>query len=539
MDARNLVGTTIDGRYDVARLIGAGGMGAVYEAHHAGTGRRVAIKVISTGDFTKDAQLVGRFHREAKAAGAIDTQHICQVLDTGTDPTSGLPFMVMEYMNGEDVQQLLRRVGPLPGELALRVVAQVCMGLQKAHDAHVVHRDIKPANIFLAKGDAGSVLIKVLDFGIAKVKMETASEAGDAGLTRTGTMLGSPLYMSPEQARGSKAIDHRADIWSLGIVLYEMVCGRTPFHHIDALGELIIAICSEAPRPVQDFAPWVAPEVASIIHKAIRVDPAERYQTAAEMLEAVRALLPSTNVEEDMIIGVTEAEKSAVARRLTMPPPPNAIAPSVSVPPPAPSPSIPAPALTSEGGTTDGVAAPTVRRPEAGGRANVPLLVTGAAIGIVVAGIIAFQVIGQPTPAPETGVAANVPTTPAETAAATATAPSAVTPSVSPAGSEKEERTVRLIIFPEDAAVEVDGKSAKVRNGYIELTGKLGSNFKVKVTSGGQSVDQDIVISELGPQPPKVEVKRKGVPGAPATTGAPGPATAQPKPPSGIEQKFE
>jgi serine/threonine-protein kinase len=124
--------------------------------------------------------------------------------------------------------------------------------------------------------------VKVLDFGIAKVKMETASEAGDAGLTRTGTMLGSPLYMAPEQARGMKTIDHRADIWSLGVVLYE-ICGRTPFHHIDALGESSSSRSAASRRGRQDFAPWVTPEVAAIVHKALRARPARRYQTASEM----------------------------------------------------------------------------------------------------------------------------------------------------------------------------------------------------------------------------------------------------------------
>ncbi len=544
MDARNLVGTTIDTRYEVTRVIGAGGMGAVYEAQHAGTGRRVAIKVISTGDFTKDAQLVGRFQREAKAAGAVDTQHICQVLDTGTDPTSGLPFMVMEYMSGEDVQQLLRRVGPISGDLALRVVAQVCMGLQKAHDAHVVHRDIKPANIYLAKGDGGSVIVKVLDFGIAKVKMETASEAGDAGLTRTGTMLGSPLYMSPEQARGSKSIDHRADIWSLGVVLYEMVCGRTPFHHIEALGELIIAICSEAPRPVQDFAPWVPPEIANIIHKAIRANVADRYQTAAEMLDAVRALMPSSTVEESMLVGLSEGDKNAVARRLTMPPTNLTPIEAQSLPPPPYS--VPPPAAPEQAvGTTDGVAAPTERRPATPPRSSAPLLVAGAAIGILLAGGIAFKVVGDRDKLAEANAAnaANAAPPPVETTPAPPPAMSA--PSVSPANAgadDKEERTAKVVIIPDDATVLVNGKPATVRKGYVEVTGTLGSKHRVQVTAYGRTVDESVYIAVDGAQPPMVEIERKvgGGSAPPKPTAAPGP-TSSPgtKPPGGIEVKFE
>jgi serine/threonine-protein kinase len=423
-------------------------------------------------------------------------------------------------------------------ELALRIVAQVCMGLQKAHEANVVHRDIKPANIFLAKSDGGSVLVKVLDFGIAKVKMETASEAGDAGLTRTGTMLGSPLYMSPEQARGSKSIDHRADLWSLGVVLYELICGRTPFHHIEALGELIIAICSEAPRPVQDFAPWAPPEVAAIIHKSLRVNAAERYQTAAEMLEAVRALLPSTSVEESMLVSLSETQRNAVARRLTLPPPNEAVAasmppPNLSQPPPP----------NEGGGTTGGISAPTERRPQLPQRSSAPLLVLGTAIGIAIAGVVAYKVVGSQQQAGANAAAANIPAEAPRENAGASTAATAAGPNVSPV---PQERTVKLVVLPEEAKVTVDGKEATVKKGYVEISGTLGSVHKVKLTAFGRDVEEDITISENGPQPPKVEVEdtKKAAPGGATpkapSTAAPGPGPgAQPKPPGGIEEKFE
>ncbi|HTJ84502.1 MAG TPA: serine/threonine-protein kinase [Polyangiaceae bacterium] len=541
MDAKNLVGTTLDGRYDVTRVIGAGGMGAVYEAQHVGTGRRVAIKVISTGDLTKDAQLVGRFQREAKAAGAIDTQHICGVLDTGTDPESGLPYMVMEYMVGEDVQQLLRRAAPLSPELALRIVAQTCLGLQKAHDTGVVHRDIKPANLFLNKSDGGNVIVKVLDFGIAKVKMETASEAGDAGLTRTGTMLGSPLYMSPEQARGMKTIDHRADIWSLGVVLYEMLSGRTPFHHIDALGELIIAICSEPPRPVQDFAAWVPPEVAAIVHKALKSSASERYQTASEMFEAVKALLPNgTAIDESMLISLSETQKNEVARRLTLPPPAEF---RPSMPPPQLA-SQPPPALATEAGTTGGVAAPTERRPEIKPKSNATMLVVGAALGIALAAGLAYKFVGNEPQASAQGAANAVQTEtshvgapPVETT--TATAPPL--PTVSPA---PQDRTVRLVVMPDNADVVLDGNPVKANDGVIEIKGGLGSEHKVKLTVGKQTIEESVVIAEGGALPAKLEldvktgkaIKQSVVGGAAAAV--PG-GTNVAKPVQGIEHKFE
>ncbi|HEY4122504.1 MAG TPA: serine/threonine-protein kinase, partial [Byssovorax sp.] len=225
-----MIGQTLAGQYEIVRQLGSGGMGAVYEALSQ-SHERVAIKVIQTGDIARDKALVGRFHREAKAATGIDTEHIVRVLATGTDETNDQPFMVMEYLTGEDLHHLFHRVGPLTPDLALRVIGQVCIGLAKAHEARVVHRDIKPANIYLAERELPpdvpggppkkTRIVKLLDFGIAKIKMEKANATDTTGLTRTGSMLGSPLYMSPEQARGSKSIDHRADIWSLGIVFYQ------------------------------------------------------------------------------------------------------------------------------------------------------------------------------------------------------------------------------------------------------------------------------------------------------------------------------
>jgi eukaryotic-like serine/threonine-protein kinase len=162
----------IDQKYQVVRLLGKGGMGAVYEARHVGTGRRVAVKVIlNENGLPQHVDVLARFQREARAAGAIESMHITQVLDTGVDPRGGHPYLVMEYLAGEDLHQTLERLGPLSPDLALRIAVQACLGLAKAHEGGVVHRDIKPANIFLARQDAGQIWVKLLDFGIAKAKM--------------------------------------------------------------------------------------------------------------------------------------------------------------------------------------------------------------------------------------------------------------------------------------------------------------------------------------------------------------------------------
>jgi serine/threonine-protein kinase len=288
-------------------------MGAVYEGRHLGTGRRVAVKLI-IGEATKNAEVVRRFQREAMASGAIESQHIAQVLDTGVDAASGRPYLVMELLNGGDLQGSLERLGQLAPDLALRIVAQACLGLQKAHEAQVVHRDIKPANLFLAKREGSEIVVKLLDFGIAKATgSDTLSGSGNHAMTRTGTMLGSPIYMSPEQAMGRKSADHRTDIWSLGVVLYEALCGRTPHGHAETIGELVIRICGEAPSPVQDHAPWVPPEVAAIAHKALALDPAARFQSAAEMYAAVRALLPMGHTLDESMFVALPAQVRAVA----------------------------------------------------------------------------------------------------------------------------------------------------------------------------------------------------------------------------------
>jgi serine/threonine-protein kinase len=192
-----IAGETIDGKYQIVRRLGQGGMGEVYEARHLGTGRRVAIKVVFGEALAQDREIVARFQREARAAGAIESQHVVQVLDTGFDPESGHPYLVMEYLTGRDLQATLQELGHLPPDLALRIVAQVCLGLARAHEAGVVHRDIKPANVFLARLDGGEVVVKVLDFGIAKLRMEKFSTVDGTSLTQSGSLLGSPYYMSP------------------------------------------------------------------------------------------------------------------------------------------------------------------------------------------------------------------------------------------------------------------------------------------------------------------------------------------------------
>jgi serine/threonine-protein kinase len=304
-----VIGRTLDDRYLILRQIGQGGMGAVYEARHVGTNRRVAVKVILKEAMM--AEQIARFQREARIVGAVESQHITQVFDTGVDRATGCPYIAMEYLDGDDAGALLRKTGPLPIDLAMRIASQACAGLARAHDAGVVHRDIKSGNLFLHKNEPGSRIVKLLDFGIAKV----GHELGDGGLTKTGALVGSPLYMSPEQARG-RPVDPRSDIFSLGITLYEMLGGRRPNEEITQLGELIVKICSEPARWIQDVAPWVPAELAGIVHKAVAIEPSARYQSAAEFAAALRAMLPmGHHIEETMLVPIDPALRSRTAPR--------------------------------------------------------------------------------------------------------------------------------------------------------------------------------------------------------------------------------
>jgi len=306
-----VIGQQIDGKYVITGVLGSGAMGAVYEARNVATGRVVAIKVIQSGLGT-DPALVARFQREARAAGAIESTHIAQVLDAGQDRTNEAPYLVMELLKGEDLDTLARRLGTMRYDLALRIIGQALAGLEKAHGVGVVHRDIKPANLYIAAGDAGQRVVKLVDFGIAKVKDELA--ASNHALTQTSALLGSPLYMSPEQAKASKKVDARADLWSLGIVLYQLLTGKAPHSHAESLTELLLAICTEDIKPVQQEAPWVPAAVAEIVERALRLDPSKRFDNARQMRDAIAAVVPDWNVlSEAMLTSLTTEERSVIA----------------------------------------------------------------------------------------------------------------------------------------------------------------------------------------------------------------------------------
>jgi serine/threonine-protein kinase len=425
-------------KYEIMRLIGQGGMGAVYEGRELLTGRRVAVKVILSTALAADPEVLTRFRREARASAAVDSEHVAAVLEAGVDASTEQPFIAMEYLDGEDLHRRVEREGPLSPEAALKVGAQACAGLQRAHEAGVVHRDIKSANLFLARGAGDRVTVKVLDFGIAKVRADPLAQSQQQGITRSGAMLGSPFYMSPEQAMGERDVDARTDVWSLGVVLYEALCGKTPFGDCETLGALILAIGSKTPRELQQVAPWVPAEVAAIVHRALAFYPDERFASAADLGAAIAALLPDGPALVTSMLQPLSAEaRAAVAtRRPVEPAPRSGEETAVS----ALASTVPSSVLEAE---ARNVGAPRAAR---GRRAMVLTLAGAVALGA--AGLLATRTLGSSADR-ATGTPRSSPALPSPSASPLESTTQAITP---PAASDRPTA---------DASNSIDGAVVK------------------------------------------------------------------------------
>jgi serine/threonine-protein kinase len=279
-DLARLPGTVVADKYLVERMIGRGGMGAVFAATNTAIGKRVALKFL-TREAARDPAATQRFQREAQAAGVIESEHIVHVFDAGVSP-GGLPFLVMELLNGEDLRARLDREGTLPIAAALKIAREVLYALIRAHDAGIVHRDLKPDNVFLCRRDDGSFLVKIVDFGISKLTHAGASER----LTYRGTLLGSAHYVSPEQAHGSDHVDQRADIYGVGVLLFEMLAGRPP-HLAPSKEAVLVAICTEDAPAIDSFRSDVPEPLRDAVARALARDPDARFASATELLGAL------------------------------------------------------------------------------------------------------------------------------------------------------------------------------------------------------------------------------------------------------------
>jgi eukaryotic-like serine/threonine-protein kinase len=282
-------GAVIAGKYCLERPLARGGMGEVWVARHPQLDMLVAIKfmdgpVVPVGAASLDEGRL-RFEREARAAAQIQSPHVVQIHDYGFH--EGTPYMAMELLTGEDLGARLHRVRHLPLPVVAGIVAQLCKALRRAHEVGIVHRDLKPANVFLVRDDDADV-VKVLDFGVAK--RMGLGEAGD--MTQTGVVVGSVHYMSPEQARGTRTIDHRSDLWSIGVIVYRALTGHLPFPGAQ-VGDVIVKICSEPMPPPSSIRPELGPAVDAFFTRALARAPEERFQNARELAAAFSALAGS------------------------------------------------------------------------------------------------------------------------------------------------------------------------------------------------------------------------------------------------------
>ncbi len=453
-------GQTIAGKFRLEREIGRGGMGAVWEAHHLSLGCAVAIKLIDEKR-AKSRMGTVRFVREAKASAALRSPHVVQILDHGVD--DGTPYIAMEMLEGDTLAERLDKEGRLTNVQTVRVVTHIARALTKAREHDVVHRDLKPENVFIVQ-NMDEEVVKVLDFGVAK--QNVASDDTNSVDTKTGSVIGTPRFMSPEQARG-KTLDWRSDLWALAIIAYRCHVGQLPFEG-SALGELIMQICSEdLPVPSQHadvnegFDEWFA--------KAANRNPDERFQTARELATSLAEVLvgagaadPSgrglSTLERYSIVGTTDSGESAVPSGL--------------------------------GRTIQSV------RPTQGARNW--LLAGGGVAALAVAAYLLWPA-GAPAEAPKPAT-----TTPVATATATATATASAS-----AESPAAELTyaVQLTIVPAEARVSVGGARVGTDEGVLTIQGQLGSVYDVEVSHEGKSRTVSVAITEEGPRPEVVELE--------------------------------
>lgn len=278
-------GTVLAKKYRLDGLIGEGGTGIVVSAFHLQLEQKVAIKFLRTALANDEVRL--RFEREARAIGQIESEHVVLVLDVGATD-DGAPYMVMEHLDGKDLAKHLKQDGPMPIPDAVDCMLQVCEALGQAHAAGVIHRDLKPGNLFLMRRDDGAPHVKVVDFGISKILDKKILAGSPKEVTSAFAVLGSPRYMAPEQLRNSKDVDARADLWSVGAVLYQLIAGRYAFDG-DTNTAASVKVLSAEPIPLRQHAPNVPDELAAVIAKCLAKDREKRWQTAEELS---KALLP-------------------------------------------------------------------------------------------------------------------------------------------------------------------------------------------------------------------------------------------------------
>ena len=396
-------GEVLVGKYRVERVLGQGGAGIVLAAKHLQLGQRVAIKLLLKNATNES---VTRFLREARAAVRLKSEHVARVVDVG-EIAPGAPYMVMEYLEGTDLSQLVKSGGPLAVEDAVAYVLHACEAIAEAHSMGIIHRDLKPANLFLTTAADGSNTVKVLDFGISKV-VDGDPEGDGMQLTKASSILGSPHYMSPEQMNSASKADARSDIWALGAILYQLLSGKVPFE-TKVLYELIVMVSSTSPPLISSFRSDVPPGLEAAVFRCLEKKPAARFPNVAELALAIADYGPAgarTSAEKT----TRTLETSGIAVTLTPPPP-------LTPKPPPPTLS----AMASTGATTGQQSRPGVSR----------VILGGAVAGVVIAAALVLVSLRSSSGPPASGAPVSAPDVSAPITPRAAMTPEA--PTVAPA----------------------------------------------------------------------------------------------------------
>ncbi len=384
-------GTLLMGKYRVEKVLGRGAMGVVVAATNVGLRRLVALKFMLPGK-GPNPERDARFLREARIAAQLTSQHVARVLDVGTMADSGTPYLVMEHLDGQDLDAVLAERGRLPIAEAISYVLQVCEAVAEAHKAGIIHRDLKPANLFLAKLADGSPCIKVLDFGVSKLT------DSDAALTEEAAILGSPLYMSPEQMEASRSVDARSDVWALGIVLYQLVADLTPFHG-DTIQQVCARIYQGEPTPLSTLRPDAPAGLEAVLLRCYEKDRERRWQNVAEFAAAL--------VPFGLARAIVHAERAAAILGL------NDGRPRLTelLPPALAVAALPRGLAVSEGvGGTLGTVAKLGEASQSSGSGRRPLLAVGAGLVVLALGGVGTLLVRGGAPATHESTAATLST---------------------------------------------------------------------------------------------------------------------------------